>query len=368
MKILQAGSSLFNSGGIERYIIHLADGLTARGHEVHITAPSGSWLFKTAEEHHHKAFALKVYNQHDLHTLGAYRRLIRRERYDIINTHFSRDYLVPGLASRLEHRRGMVIHRHMPHCWPHIRRWMYSKALYDKVVGVSHAVYNALLEGGIPPERLEMVYGGVEKVTPGPAPDIRGELGIVPDTVLIGIVSRVIAQKGHRELVQSMKYVDKRAVCVVVGDGNDLATVKRITAQEGLQDRVFFLGWRNDSDAITSALDIVVQPSLWEEACSQAILEAMSMAKPLVVTRSGGNAELVQHGLNGYVVPKFDLQAMADALNLLTSDANLRHTMGVEGLKRQQEQFTVETMAQGMERVYHSIVTAQGALSQRMAS
>ncbi len=368
MKILQAGSSLFNSGGIERYIIHLADGLTARGHEVHITAPSGSWLYKTAEAHHHPVFSLKVYNQHDLHTLGAYRRLIRRERYDIINTHFSRDYLVPGLASWLERRRGMVIHRHMPHCWPHIRRWMYSKALYDKVVGVSQAVYNALLEGGIPPERLEMVYGGVEKVVPGPAPDIRAELGLAPDSVLIGIVSRVIAQKGHRELVQAMKYVDNRAACVVVGDGNDLATVKRITAAEGLQDRVFFLGWRNDSDAITSALDIVVQPSLWEEACSQAILEAMSMAKPLVVTRSGGNAELVQDSVNGYVVQKHDVRGMADALNALVLDAALRSNMGGKGLELQQEHFTVETMAQGMERVYHSIIAAQGAFSQRMAS
>ncbi len=368
MKILQAGSSLFNSGGIERYIIHLADGLTARGHEVHITAPPGSWLSTTAENRGYPVWSIKVYNQHDLHTLGAYRRLIRREKYDIINTHFSRDYLVPGLASWLEHRRGMVIHRHMPHCWPHIRRWMYSKALYDKVVGVSHAVYDALLQGGIPADRLEMVYGGVEKVTPGPAPDIREELGIPGDSVLIGIVSRVIAQKGHRELVQAMKFVDKQAVCLVVGDGNDLAHVKRLTVEEGLQDRVHFLGWRNDSDAITAALDVVVQPSLWEEACSQAILEAMSMAKPLVVTQSGGNAELVQHGKNGFVVAKHDLHAMASALNTLTADQALRREMGAEGLKLQQEQFTVETMAQGMERVYRSIIAAQSAVSQRMAS
>jgi glycosyltransferase involved in cell wall biosynthesis len=131
---------------------------------------------------------------------------------------------------------------------------------------------------------------------------------------------------------------------------------------------VHFLGWRNDSDAITSALDVVVQPSLWEEACSQAILEAMSMAKPLVVTRSGGNAELVQHGINGFVVAKHDLQAMASALNTLTADQALRREMGAEGLKLQQEQFTVETLAQAMERVYRSIIAAQSAVSQRMAS
>ncbi len=359
MKILQVGSSLLQGGGIAKHLVHLTHGLQELGHEVHLTAPVNSWLWDFAQRENIPVHNLKVLNQHDLRSLPAYRRLMRSERFDIVHTHFSRDYLVPALASRMEGRGANIITRHMPHCWPHIRRWMYGFKLYERIIGVSQAVSNAMVQGGIPPNRVITVYNGVEQMNTTAIPNLREELNIPLQSVLIGIVSRVNHQKGQRFLLEALPFVEENAILLIVGDGPDIPLLQRMAKKKNLQQRVRFLGWRKDSDSILEALDVVTQPSLWEEACSLAILEAMPHARPLVVTNSGGNAELVEHGISGLVVEKNDVPALANALNQLIRSPELRRQMGQAGLQRYKNQFTVQHMARKVERVYNDVCCTQ---------
>lgn len=99
MKVLQVGSSLFHSGGIEKSVIHVANGLRSLGHEIHITAPPDTWLFNKAQAGGFTTIPLRVRHQHDVSALRPYRKLLRRERYDVVNTHYSPDYLVPAFAA-----------------------------------------------------------------------------------------------------------------------------------------------------------------------------------------------------------------------------------------------------------------------------
>src|SRR5579884_1328326 len=353
MKILQIASALNDSGGIEKFILHLAVGLRERGHCVEIAAVPDSWVWQRAQERGFVVVPLRVRSRHDLRALSPYVRALRRGQYDLINTHYSVDYLIPALAARRVGQRNVVLTRHVVRPWRGLKRYLYGAALYDHILAVSDAVRNALLAGGIAPARVTRVHGAV------PIPDreiaparLREELNLPAETALIGIVSRIAPEKGHRYLLQAMRAVDPRAVCLVVGEGPDRAAVEAAVRENGLQERVRFLGWRGDREAVMAALDVVVQPSLGEEACSEAILEGMALGRPMVVTESGGNAELVAHGESGLVVPKRDAAVLAAALDVLVRDPDLRARMGAAGRQRQQERFSLQAMARGTEQVY----------------
>jgi glycosyltransferase involved in cell wall biosynthesis len=360
VKILQVASSLPGSGGIEKSVLHLATGLRARGHEVEITAIPDSWVWKQAQEKGFVTLPVAVRNQHDFAALRPYTQIFRRGNYDIVNVHFSPDYLIPALAAKRAGQRGVVMTRYIVKPWRGVKRWLYGDTLYERILAVSEAVRGALLAGGIAPERVITVHGGVEIPTEtlAPAP-LREELHLPPEAVLIGIVSRIAPEKGHRFLLEAMRDVDSRAVCLVVGEGPDEAGLQEFVRANGLESRVRFLGWRLDSAAIMTALDIVVQPSLWEEACSLAIMEAMSLGKALIVTRVGGNPELVLHEQSGLVVPKEDSVALAAALNTLVRSSETRQRMGKAARERQRAGFSIETMTAGTEKVYSELLAGK---------
>ncbi|HLV79492.1 MAG TPA: glycosyltransferase family 4 protein [Chthonomonadaceae bacterium] len=353
MKILQVASSLFGSGGIEKSVLHLAGGLRERGHEVHVAAWRDTWVWRQAQAQGFETVLLRVRKQQDWAALGPYARLLRRGGYDIVNTHFSPDYIVPAVAARLVRQRGCVLTRYFVGPWRGFKRRLYGGMLYPKIIAVSDAVRCALLSGGLAESQVATVYGGVpvraQAVAPAP---LREELGLPADSVLIGIVARLAPEKGHRFLLEAMRDVAPDAVCLVAGQGPEEAALRAYVAANGLADRVRFLGWRLDSDAIIAALDIVVQPSLWEEACSLSIMEAMSLGKPLVATHSGGNAELIAQEESGLLVAKGDVPALAEALNRLARDPGLCGRMGEAGRQRQAERFSVEAMAADTERIY----------------
>jgi glycosyltransferase involved in cell wall biosynthesis len=156
--------------------------------------------------------------------------------------------------------------------------------------------------------------------------------------------------------MEAMRHVEKRAICLVVGDGPALPAVEKYVRENDLAENVRFLGWRQDSDAIIANLDIVVQPSLWEEACSLSIMEAMAAGKALVVTESGGNSELVENTRSGLVVPKSAPQELADAINTLVRSKALRTTYGDEARARHELLFNVSVMTENTEKAYMRVV------------
>ena len=357
MKILQVASALPNRGGIEKAVLHLAAGLQERGHEVDIAAIPESWVEQEAHKSSLSTVPLTVRRQHDFAALLPCFRLLREKRYDIINTHFSPDYLLPALAARPLKSSCTVMTRYHVKTWRGTKKWMYEKGLgYSKILAVSEAVRNALIAGGMAEEFVEVVYTGV----PAPPQEpqamqnnvLRQELDLAPDCVLAGIVSRIAPEKGHGMLLEAMRSVAENVLCLVVGEGPDRAKMEAFARENGLRERVRFLGWRTDALAVMNALDIIVQPSQWEEACSLSILEAMGCGKPLIVTESGGNAELVLHERTGLVVPKSSPAALAAALNTLAQNAALRDAYGRAAKARHGERFTVAAMAEHTEQAY----------------
>jgi glycosyltransferase involved in cell wall biosynthesis len=124
----------------------------------------------------------------------------------------------------------------------------------------------------------------------------------------------------------------------------------------GLAERVKFIGEVpfNQVPEFLAAMDICVLPSL-SEGMSNTLLEYMAAGKPVVATSVGGNPELVDHEVNGFLIPPSDHQTMADKLLLLLNNPELRFEMGVNARNKVKSEFGVDAMIKRYEDLFLSI-------------
>ena len=138
---------------------------------------------------------------------------------------------------------------------------------------------------------------------------------------------------------------------VMVGNGPLKAECEQILADAGVTDLAWLPGERSDVPAVMQGLDLFVLPSL-AEGISNTILEAMACGLPVVATAVGGNADLVDDGVTGQIVPPGDVPALADALCRWADDAPARRAAGVVGRARVEAQFSLPAMVAAYQRVY----------------
>jgi glycosyltransferase involved in cell wall biosynthesis len=126
----------------------------------------------------------------------------------------------------------------------------------------------------------------------------------------------------------------------------------------GLENRLSFLGFRQDVPDILNDLDIFVLPST-SEGFPLVVLEAMACAKPVVATRCGGTGEMVDEGRTGYMVPVADASAIASRVSELLNQPEGGASMGRAAKLRVESEFSVQTMVANYERLYEICVVAR---------
>jgi glycosyltransferase involved in cell wall biosynthesis len=159
------------------------------------------------------------------------------------------------------------------------------------------------------------------------------KLPIAPDAPVVGIVARIVMEKGFRELARAFATVRERipaARLVIVGEGPEEAELNAEIATHGIGDAVVLLGNRLDVPDLLRAFDLFVLPS-YREGMPVALLEAMASGLPVVATDVRGSREVVDSGRNGIMVPLGDVPALADALVEVLADPAKARQMGAEG-------------------------------------
>jgi glycosyltransferase involved in cell wall biosynthesis len=232
----------------------------------------------------------------------------------------------------------------------------------DHVFAVSEHVRASIAYPGLlsrmrmPP--VETLYHGIdaEFIAAQAMPDgVRDELGIEPDAPVVGSVANFTPQKAHRILLQAVALLGRRIpdVRVVLVGGGPLEERVRSYARElGLGSVVVFTGARADAPRIAACFDVFVLSSV-QEGLSIALLEAMALGKPAVVTRVGGLPEVLSGGA-GLVVPPRNPRKMAEALTSLLEDPSLRRRMS-DVARRVSTSFDIRTAVRRIEQVYEEL-------------
>ncbi len=276
-------------------------------------------------------------------------------------------YLLGGLCSlltpvpyRLMSRRSR---NHYQQRYPLLTR--IEKVLHqrmDRVVGNSKAVMQDLEMEGVSKAYRRLLYNGIDLERFSSLPrrgEIRDELGIDEKTLVLIIVANLIPYKGHADLIAALGEIAmtmQQEWCLLCV-GRDQA-LQQILEQQAMalqiMDNVRFLGQRRDVERLLSCADIGLLVS-HEEGFSNSLLEAMACGLPMVVTDVGGNGEVVESGVSGYVVPPHEPGAIGEAILKLAHHPARRSAMGAEGKALISDDFTLDDCVERYVNLYEEL-------------
>ena len=219
----------------------------------------------------------------------------------------------------------------------------------DMVIGVANAVTNYVRSQQWGRDKAATVYKGHDLAWYQGSPANLSSLRLPNDAVIVSLVADIRPRKGLHVLIAATHHFapSSNLHILLVGAEPDDTRVRAEIAKAADPSRIHALGYRKDAPEVSAASDLIVLPTTKREGLSRAILEAMSYARPAVVTDTGGNAELVADEESGLVVPPNDPLALAQALNQLAQDASQREIFGNAARQRVEQKFSV---AQGVEQ------------------
>jgi glycosyltransferase involved in cell wall biosynthesis len=307
--------------------------------------------------------------------LGVSRRMardIRARRLQVLHAHQYTPFFYAGLAARLCRPRPRVIFtehgRHYPDVVSGKRRLVNRLVLAhlaDRVNAVCEFSARSLAEkDGFRRDRIEVIPNGIDLPKYAAETDIpaaRRRLGLDPSRKYIACVARFHPVKDHRTLLQAFATIAASRPdtdLLLVGDGVLRLDLEQLAGQLGLNNRVHFLGVRDDVADILRVVDVFTLTSV-SEAASITLLEAMAAARPVVVTAVGGNPELVRDGLDGLLAPRGDAGAIAAALLRVLGDDGLARRLGSSGARRVAETYLLDRT---VER-YYALYAAEAGVA-----
>jgi glycosyltransferase involved in cell wall biosynthesis len=308
-------------------------------------------------------------------------RFLKKERYHIVHTHNSKAGFVGRLAAKsasvpvIVHTvHGFAFHDREP-AWRQMlfrnlerlaSRWC------DRMIFISQPLIEwALQERIVDRQKVLKIYSGIElthfhPVTEDEKKSLRRKWGIREESAVIGIVSKLWEGKGHEILIRAFKELKEEindALLAIVGEGYLHGRLVNLVHRLGLADSVIFTGFQMDVSEIMATFDVAVLPSLFE-GMGRVLLEAMAMEKPVVASRVGGIPDLVHDGVNGILIAPGSVQELTSSLLKTLRNPVMAREMGKQGRKRIKAEFSVDTMVQSIQRVYHELLQKKGIIGE----
>lgn len=279
--------------------------------------------------------------------------LIKMREVEIIHANGSRCMIYAGLAGRLA-GLPVIWHLRVPGKDPILDPFL--AMLATKIITNSRAV-SQRVRFRWSSQEICVVHNGVDlgKFNSNLEGDgIRQEFSIPGEDKVVTIVGRLDGWKGHRFFLEAAQKVTTQfnaSKFLVVGDGALRNELEALSKDLGIESNVLFCGSRNDIPEILAASDILVSASL-DEGFGRVVIEAMAMAKPVVGTRSGGVPEIVMDGETGILVEPENSEDLAQAIRSLLADPERASEMGVAGLNRVKNSFSLEKHTREIEEIY----------------
>ncbi len=376
----------FHSGGSERQAVQLTRLLLDSGRcNVFVTTleREGVLLDEIERFGLSEVPEFRLNSFYDLHTVRQtwrFAQYLRKHEIDVVHTH---DFYtnVFGMAAaalarvpvRIASRRESAVR---PENQRLVERLSYRAA--HAVVANCEDVRQQLIREGVPAQKVRTIYNGLDLARVQPAQTERAEileslnlanLNRSGQARFVTIMANMRAHvwnpepacyKDHPTFLRAAKRVYETvpdAAFIIAGEGELKEAMQELARSLGIADRTFFIGRCQDVGSVLSISDVCVLSSS-SEGFSNAILEYMAAARPVVATDVGGAREAVVHGETGYLVPVGDHEQMAEHIISLLSDPESARSMGESGRRRVNEKFSSLKQLQNVESLYTELLTS----------
>ena len=304
----------------------------------------------------------------DARALRETRRLISGERPALIHTHMAKAGAVGRFAAPLRDRPRLVhtFHGHVlegyfrsaaQRTFIQIERTLARRS--DVLIAVSPEVRDSLLDLGVgKPHQYRVIPLGFDLAqllkTDKPSGAVRREIRIQSGTPLIGVLGRLAPVKEHTVVLEAMTHLPGVHLAIF-GDGELGSTLRAMSRELGIGERVHFMGWWSDVPSALSDLDVVALTSR-NEGTPVSLIEAHASGLPVVATDVGGVRSVVEDDQTGYVVSVGDAVAVADRIRRLLEEPELRSKMGRLGRERVAMRFDKNRLLSDVADLYSELL------------
>jgi glycosyltransferase involved in cell wall biosynthesis len=378
-----------NMGGPALHVSYLSAGLRDRGYETTLVAGSVSTgeqsMAYVAEER-----GVPVHLMPHLHReispiqdiLATFRlaKMIREQRPHILHTHTAKAGAIGRLAAVVagKARPPIVVHTFHGHV---LRGYFggFRTAVFrglerllapvaDTLIAVSPEVRDDLVALNVaPPEKFEVIRLGIEldeRVVHAleERKRTRRVMGVPDDRFLVGWIGRMTGVKRGADVLRAFRLLRDQGVdatLCMVGDGPEREQLEALASNLGLMHDCLFAGYQEDVGPFFAAFDAFLLPSA-NEGTPVTAIESIASGCPVVATRVGGVPDVVEEGVDGFMVEPGDLEAIADRLGRLAADPELRARMGAAGRQRVLPRYAVERLVDDVDSLYRSLLARKG--------
>lgn len=297
-------------------------------------------------------------------------KLILREKVDLLCVHGYKSCVMGWWASAkakipiLAFSRGYTAEDKKVAFYEWLERRVLRRV--TGIISVSEGQRRRLVSFGIRDKPNWVVHNAVSVVAaPQYSPislsrSVHDRLGIPENGKIVVSAGRLSPEKGHRFLVEAVSILTQKrngAYFLFCGDGPCQKDLKRQAQQLGIAEQCRFMGFRRDLHEIFQAMDLMVLPSL-TEGLPNVVLESFAFGKPVVATAVGGVPEVVEHGVNGFLIPSKRPHLMAEAIEKCLMSSDMAKQFGKAGRHKVESQFSFELQAHKLEAVYREVLQA----------
>jgi glycosyltransferase involved in cell wall biosynthesis len=353
--------------GAERQVAETASHLDSHRFDIHVCCFEDSpRLHQLASHCHTRVFPVRsIYTLNGLFQLWRFRRYLAHFDIQIVHAYMEKANIFGSLAALGTKHHVLVTSRLNIGDWytPFYKRvFRYLDRYTTRVLANSEGVKQVTLEAErLAPEKVDVIYQGVDMVRYGPDagdPNVAGLIGIPTGSQVVGIVANFRPIKDLELFLRAASIVAKNipnAVFLLVGNGPLRQELGRLAAEIGISEKVFFSDGRGTVADYLRCMSIGCLCSKGE-GFSNAILEYMAAALPVVASDVGGNREAIADGETGFIVRDRTPQAFAEAVTRLLRDPLLRASMGRRGMQRCRELFEIGLTIRRLEKYYDSLL------------
>jgi len=351
----------FVTGGAERHLLEMWRRIDRSRFDVRIAVLKREGAFTPLVEAtglpiHDLGVGRRLYDLTGLRGLLRLVSVVREFRPDVIHGYLFGPNLFAALAGRLCGVPVVCVAKRNVDAFESPRQVAVQRLahrLATHVTAVSREVAATSVALGIPADRVTVIENGVDVARFDGATHRAAIEGLPDGAPLVGSVGCLAPRKDYGTLLAALAALAPRRAfrCAIAGDGPERPALEARAAELGLAERVRFLGERTDVDRLLPAFDVFTLSSR-EEGIPNALLEAMAAARPCVATRVGGNAEVLEDGRTGWLVPAQDPAALAAALEEALSDPGEAGRRGAAARRAMVSERSIDAMVRRHEAFY----------------
>jgi len=293
--------------------------------------------------------------------------LVKKENIHIINAHRGEVHLVAALYKYVLKKKVPLIRTRGDMRPPKnnvFHRYL-NDSLTDQIIVTAESLKESYLQDlKIKEEKVSKISVGIDQIFFSPRPpdqSWRNRLNIGEGDLVVGMVGRLSPVKGHKYFIQAAKLVVRkipRVKFIIAGEDAQIKASELWVVVEKLniENNFRFVGKLDDIREIVSLFDVGVVASVGSETICRVALEYLAMGKPVVGTSVNAVPEVVQHGVNGFVVPPEDGRALGEAILKLLENKEKRINFGNKGRSSVEKKFSLEQFAKNTEEVYFRLL------------